>query len=173
MEEYKYIYLCRHAKSDWEAEFRIDHERPISQRGKKNAKQLREFLEEKKIQFDISYISDSKRTLETYAILKKNIELFKEVIITSQVYESNFATFFNLIENTEDSKQSILFLGHNPELEEFANHLILKQNSIPDISFFHKFATSSILSLAIECNSWKDIKSNRAKIVFFWTPTKS
>ncbi|KPA31616.1 Uncharacterized protein AMR50_3808 [Leptospira interrogans] len=31
----KRIHLIRHSKSDWETEFKSDHERPLSERGKK------------------------------------------------------------------------------------------------------------------------------------------
>ncbi len=171
MEETKLIYLIRHSKSDWEAPFQIDLERPISDRGKKNAKELRKFLSDKKIQFDISYISHSKRTLETYSILKKE-NLFKEVKITKEVYEASPERLFELVKNTPDELNSILFLGHNPELEEFANELILRKNSPTEFSLFQKFTTSSIICLNLKITSWKHIHTESAKIQFFWTPSR-
>lgn len=171
MEESKSIYLIRHAKSDWEAPFQIDLDRPISERGKKNAKELRNFLHEKKINFDISYISHSKRTLETYSILKKE-NLFKEIKISKEVYEASPERLFELVKNTPDEKNSILFLGHNPDLEDFANELILRKNINSDFSLFQKFTTSAVICLNLKITSWKHIHTEAAKIQFFWTPTK-
>ena len=71
MDSLKTIFLVRHAKSDWAAEFRLDHERPISERGRKNAKSLREFLKERNLKIDIAYVSDAKRTIETLDIVNK------------------------------------------------------------------------------------------------------
>lgn len=168
----KTIYLMRHSKSDWESDFKIDHERPLSERGKKNAKELRKFLVDRKIKFDISYISDSKRTVQTYEILKKEVH-FSEVKISSKLYETNFTTLYDLIKQTDDKLNSILLLGHNPELEEFANHLILRQNSNLEKSFFQKFPTSALLSLTLNIAHWELISTTAAKILYFWIPTKS
>jgi phosphohistidine phosphatase len=172
MQEMKTIYLMRHCKSDWESDFKIDHERPLSERGKKNAKELRKFLVDRKIHFDISYISDSKRTIQTFEILKKEVH-FSEVKISSKLYETNFTTLYDLIKQTDDKINSILLLGHNPELEEFANHLILRQNSNLEKSFFQKFPTSAFLSLSLNITHWELVSTTAAKINYFWIPTKS
>ncbi|HMW03505.1 MAG TPA: histidine phosphatase family protein [Leptospiraceae bacterium] len=172
MDSLKTIYLLRHAKSDWEAEFRFDHERPISERGRKNAKALRNFLQDRNFQVDKAYVSDAKRTIETLEIINKDKDLFKEIEITHLLYEANFGIFFNLITTTEDSCNSILFLGHNPDLEELANQLMLRQNAYKEFSFFQKFGTSSIIGLAFPISSWKNISEYPGKLTLFWTPAK-
>lgn len=173
MDSLKTIFLVRHAKSDWAAEFRLDHERPISERGRKNAKFLREFLKERNLKIDIAYVSDAKRTIETLEIVNKKEELFRNVKVTHLLYEANLGIFYNLITSTEDNYNSILFLGHNPELEELANQLILRQNAYKDFSFFQKFSTSSIIGLSFPISSWKDISTVSGKLILFWTPVKS
>ena len=172
MDSVKTIYLLRHAKSDWAAEFRLEHERPISERGRKNAKSLRSFLKERGIRVDLAYVSDATRTVQTLEIVNKNQELFREVEITSMLYEANQGVLYNLITSTEDKHNSILFLGHNPELEELANQLILRQNAYKDFSFFQKFSTSSIIALSFSISSWKDISTSPGKLTLFWTPVK-
>jgi phosphohistidine phosphatase len=172
MDSFKTIYLVRHAKSDWTAEFRLDHERPISERGRKNAKSLRSFLKERGIRIDLAYVSDAVRTVETLEILNKNREILRNVEVTHLLYEANLGIFYNLITSTEDTHNSILFLGHNPELEELANQLILRQNAYKDFSFFQKFSTSSIVGLSFPISSWKDISTAPGKLTLFWTPVK-
>ena len=172
MDSVKTIYLLRHAKSDWTAEFRFDHERPISERGKKNAKSLRSFLKDRGLRIDMAYVSDAKRTVETLEIVNKNNELFKNVEVTHILYEANLGIFFDLISNTDDSYNSMLFLGHNPELEELANQLILRQNAYKDFSFFQKFSTCSIVGLSFPITSWKHISTYPGKLTLFWTPVK-
>lgn len=172
MDSLKTIYLVRHAKSDWTAEFRFDHERPISERGRKNAKSLRNFLKERNVNIDLAYVSDAKRTMETLEILNKKEDLFRNVQVTHLLYEANLGIFYNLITTTEDKYNSILFLGHNPELEELANQLILRQNAYKDFSFFQKFSTSALVGLSFPISSWKDISTVSGKLILFWTPIK-
>ena len=121
---------------------------------------------------DLAYVSDATRTVQTLEIVNKNQELFREVEITSMLYEANQGVLYNLITSTEDKHNSILFLGHNPELEELANQLILRQNAYKDFSFFQKFSTSSIIALSFSISSWKDISTSPGKLTLFWTPVK-
>jgi len=46
------LYVMRHAKSSWDHSNLDDHERPLSKRGKKNAKKICEFFVKKKYKFD-------------------------------------------------------------------------------------------------------------------------
>ena len=46
------LYVMRHAKSSWDYPNLDDHERPLSKRGKKNAKMICEFFVKKKYKFD-------------------------------------------------------------------------------------------------------------------------
>ena len=64
------LYVMRHSKSSWNDDNIEDFERPLSNRGKKDIKLIIAFLRKKKITFDLAYISSSKRTKQTFKILK-------------------------------------------------------------------------------------------------------
>ena len=172
MENFKTIHLLRHAKSDWEAVFLKDQDRPLSERGKKNAKELRNFLKERKIRIDLAYVSEALRTVETLNIINKDKDIFKEVNITPMLYEANFSVFKDLILNTGENIKSVLLLGHNPDLEELANQLLLRQNAVKEFSFFSKFPTCAFISFSCSVNSWKEFFNEPAKLSLFWVPVK-
>ena len=69
----------RHAKSSWDHPNIDDHERPLSKRGKKNAKKICEFFVKKKYYFDCILVSSSKRTVKTLKILLKKIDKPKKI----------------------------------------------------------------------------------------------
>jgi phosphohistidine phosphatase len=166
----KFVYLLRHAKSDWDTPFVHDHERGLSARGKENIQFLRRFLDSKKISIDMAYISDSKRTQETFLKLNKDQEFIKSPIVLPELYEADSQTFYKLMKNTPPTVESLIFLGHNPELEEFANALLGNSNSE---SFFQKFPTCSLLCLGFDIEFWNELnESHKGKIVFFFTPSK-
>ena len=56
----------RHAKSSWDDLSINDFDRPLTKRGKKNAKMICEFFVKKKFEFDYALISSSKRTKKTF-----------------------------------------------------------------------------------------------------------
>lgn len=166
----KYIYLLRHAKSDWDTPFLTDHERGLAVRGEKSVQVLRKFLESKEIQIDVAFVSDSRRTQETYLKLNKNNEIIKAHVVVPELYEASLDIYYDLIQNTPNVTESILFLGHNPELEGFANSLLGNQDFE---SLFHKFPTCACLCLSYDVEFWTEIiSSKKGKLVFYFTPSK-
>lgn len=166
----KYVYLLRHAKSDWNTPFKTDHERGLAPRGIKSIQLLRKFVRFKKIEIDFAYISDAKRTQETYYRLTKNMNFVKDYQVIHELYDTNSKTYFQLLNNLANSLESLLFVGHNPEIEEVANLLLGNTKSA---SLFHKFPTCAFLGVSFEASSWVDIKeTSKGKLMFFFTPSK-
>ena len=61
----KSLYLLRHGKSDWDADFDRDRDRPISGRGRKAARKIARLMKERGIRPDIVLCSDALRTRQT------------------------------------------------------------------------------------------------------------
>ncbi len=167
----KQIHLIRHSKSDWETEFKSDHERPLSQRGKKNARFLRKYLEKIEFKTDLFLISDSKRTIDTFKIITKNRNLSLETTTTKDLYESDSEDILTTIRSLNWKFEDIALLGHNPSIEEIANKLIRgNEDSSFSESMFLKFPTSGFLSIQIKAESWEEVGKLPGKIIRFWIP---
>ncbi|MCG7859804.1 histidine phosphatase family protein, partial [Flavihumibacter sediminis] len=61
----KTIYLVRHAKSSWGDLTQPDFDRPLNERGQKNAPEMARRLLDKQIQIDAFVTSTAKRALQT------------------------------------------------------------------------------------------------------------
>ncbi|MBM9576699.1 histidine phosphatase family protein [Leptospira sp. 201903070] len=167
----KQIHLVRHAKSDWESEFKSDRERPLSDRGKKNARFLRKYLERIDFKTDLFLISDSKRTLDTYKILTKNKDVSPETKVTEKLYESDSEDILVKLRELNSKFESVALLGHNPGMEEIANRLIRGNEDLAlSESILFKFPTSGFLSIQVDIDSWGEIGKVPGKIIRFWIP---
>lgn len=120
----KQIHLIRHSKSNWETGFKSDHGRPLSEKGKKNARSLRKYLEKIGFKIDLFLVSDSKRTVDTYKIITKDRVLSSETKITEKLYESDSEDILTMIRKLNLRFKNVALLGHNPGIEEIANRLI-------------------------------------------------
>ncbi len=162
--------MVRHSKSDWDTPFERDHDRGLSLRGIKNAKSLRKIFKLYGIFPEKAYISDARRAVETFKILNRRKELLSNFLITHELYDCNASQYLEIIKDLSNDIQSVLFLGHNPEMENLANILIGGANH----NLFQKYATSSFLSITFERDEWKYIAElPNGKINFFWIPPKS
>ena len=63
----KTILLLRHGKSDWDADFTDDHERPLAERGEKGARKMGRFLTTSRSVPDRAITSSATRTRQTLA----------------------------------------------------------------------------------------------------------
>ena len=82
------LYVMRHSKSSWNEHNINDFERPLSKRGRKDIKLIIAFLKKKKITFDLACVSSSKRTKQTFKLLKKKIKIEKE-LFSKKLYLSD------------------------------------------------------------------------------------
>ncbi|NCU46555.1 MAG: hypothetical protein EBX83_04690, partial [Candidatus Fonsibacter ubiquis] len=107
------LYVMRHSKSSWNDHNINDFERPLSNRGKKDIKLIIAFLKKKKITFDLAYISSSKRTKQTFKILKNNISC-KKIIYSKKFYLCSESFILNTIKNIKKKYKNILIVNHEP-----------------------------------------------------------
>ena len=64
----KTLFLIRHAKSSWDSTVTLDFERPLNERGKKDAPEMAERLFNKKISIDAGVSRPAKRAKKTAEI---------------------------------------------------------------------------------------------------------
>lgn len=163
----KSLYLLRHAKSDWDAVYDTDHDRPLSKRGRQNAEELKEFLEKRKLSFPLCLVSTSRRTRQTLEILEESKKLkFYKILKDPQIYEANYTALINHLQEISEDYAEILLIAHNPGLEELANGLLQTR------SLFQKFPTSAFLSLHLDIHSWRELKNCEARLGFYWIPSR-
>jgi phosphohistidine phosphatase len=160
------LYVMRHSKSSWNDHNISDFERPLSSKGRKDIKFIIKYLKKKKIKFDFAYVSSSKRTTQTFKLLKKKVKI-KKKILSKNLYLTDENKIFNIIKNTKKNYKNILLVNHEPACKNLVNKLIKK-------NYFlfkgKKFSTSAITKITFSIKKWKKIKERSGKLVFFKRP---
>jgi phosphohistidine phosphatase len=160
------LYVMRHSKSSWNDHNINDFERPLSNRGKKDIKLIIAFLKKKKITFDLAYISSSKRTKQTFKILKNNINC-KKIIYSKKFYLCSESFILNTIKNIKKKYKNILIVNHEPCCKNLVLKLIRKNK----LSFIKKkFSTSAIAKLVFSIENWENLKNYSGNLTLFKTP---
>jgi len=112
------ITLMRHAKSSWEDTQLDDHDRPLNSRGRKDAPTMAQRLLARGCTPDQIYCSSAVRTRETAAVLLKTHNVPPTSLeIVDALYLASPATIRAILEDTHDSIQHLMVIGHNPGLE--------------------------------------------------------
>jgi phosphohistidine phosphatase len=104
----KTLLLIRHAKSDWNDPLLKDFDRPLNERGKKDAPEMGQRLIDKKIKIDAFISSPAKRAKKTAELIAKEYDIRKDdIIFMDQLYHAEPAAFLEVISQTNDDYKHI------------------------------------------------------------------
>ena len=159
----KQLLLVRHAKSSWDDLGMNDFDRPLNDRGKRDAPVMAERLSNKKIKVDAFISSPAKRAARTAKIFAKEFKTKKDdIIYKTELYLASENIFYDVIAKTDDEFESIAVFSHNPGLTDFANDLTeIKIDNVP---------TCGVFAVKIDAKHWADIKDAKKEFWFFDYP---
>ena len=160
----KTLLIIRHAKSSWDIGSLSDFERPLNDRGKKDAPEMAKRLLNKKILIDVFISSPAKRA-------KKTAEFFcsvynrkeEDIIFISALYHASATTFYETVEQINDTFTSAALFSHNPGITTFANELIQSVN-------IDNMPTCGIFAIKIDSDNCKDFRKSKKELLFFDYP---
>lgn len=149
------LILLRHAKSDYPAGV-VDHLRPLSERGRRNAATIAERLRAYIAPADtsVAVVSTAVRAQQTWSIVSQSMDI--EHWNDSSLYLAEPMTLLE-VASTIDVGVGIV-VGHNPGLEELARAVESPEDlsDVPSgVMLKHKFPTSAFAVLDCECQSWR------------------
>lgn len=156
----KTLFLIRHAKSDWSINV-PDFDRPLNERGKKNAPKMANFLKNLGVRIDSFVTSPAKRALTT---CKYFAEVFENENITKieKLYDASSSDFLEVIENLSNEIENVAIFSHNNGITYFAN-------SLTNENIVH-LPTCAVVGFKIETENWQDFKNSKKEFLFFYTP---
>ena len=158
----RYIILFRHGKSDWNANYASDHERPVSKRGIKAAKKMGRYLSNIDQVPGLIISSTALRALNTAEIAINAGKWSSKLVLEKQIYESNVETLISIISKQSNEYNSICLVGHEPTFSSF----IERCNN----STWSRFPTASMAQINFNINSWYDIDLKFGSLVWLIRP---
>ena len=106
----KKLFLIRHAKSSWEDFNLDDFDRPLNNRGEKDAPFMGKLLKKKKPKPDLIISSPALRTKLTAQIMAKEIGYDDKIVFDKTIYEAPLSNLKRAINNIDNSFNSIVFV---------------------------------------------------------------
>ena len=104
----KSLLLIRHAKSDWGDLTLKDFDRPLNDRGKRDAPVMAHRLLDKKIKIDAFISSPAKRARKTAELFASQYKRDKkDIIFFDKLYLADTEAFFDVISQTDDDYSTI------------------------------------------------------------------
>ena len=156
----KTILLIRHAKSSWDDPSMTDFDRPLNERGKKNAPEMAIRLHDKGIRLDMLVSSPAKRAKQTAKAFQKILGIDKLEFV-DELYLASPSAFAKVVASLPSKANAVAIFSHNPGITEFANSL--SATRIDDMP------TASIFAVNADVADWADFSAH-SKFWFFDYP---
>jgi phosphohistidine phosphatase len=161
----KTLLIIRHAKSSWADPGQTDIERPLNDRGKKDAPEMAKRLKDQKLKIDLFVSSPAKRAHKTAKFFAEEFGAAKDdILIVKELYEAAATTFYKVVANFKDKHNTIALFSHNPGITDFVNTLTNVQ--------IDNMPTCAVFAVSIPGNSWSAFKEAEKNFLFFDYPKK-
>jgi len=159
----KTLLLVRHAKSSWDQPGLSDFDRPLNDRGKKDAPAMAKRVKEKGIGLDHLISSPAKRAKKTAKYFAEEFGLKKEdVTLVEGLYGATQTEFLQAIKEIDDSYTKVALFSHNPGITDLASSLTnVRVDDMP---------TCAVFALQIETDKWEDFTGAEKNFLFFDYP---
>jgi len=147
----KTLFLVRHAKSSRAEPVLSDKDRPLAERGERDAPEMAGRLARRGVNPDLIISSPAYRALATAKIIAKALDYKrKNIEIDDRLYPGQVSELLRMIRALDDTLERVMLLGHNPALAELAHHLSHAITRMP---------TCAVVELGFDAKSWSEIHS--------------
>lgn len=157
----KHIFLMRHAKAEKSGAYFSDFERPLCPKGKEDAKNAGIFLSKLENPPQKLFFSPSLRTVQTFELINESLRDKIPISESSDLlYSKGSEGYLKLIAKIEPSINSIMVIGHNPDIEEVCSLVCGKTGAFLD------FHPASVCLIEIELKIWENLYSGRGNLLW-------
>ena len=161
----KTLFLVRHAKSSWDDTALPDKDRPLNDRGKRDAPKMGERLAKRDVKPDLILSSPAVRALKTAEIIAKKLDYKrKDIVVDDRLYAVEADDLLDVIHKLGDKLERVMLFGHNPELTELAHRLSSEITHMP---------TCAVAEFTFDAKSWSNIGKDKPAKVALEYPKKS
>lgn len=161
----KTLFLIRHAKSSWDNSALPDQDRPLNDRGRRDAPKMGERLAKRDVKPDLILSSPALRALRTAEIIAKKLDYRrKDIVVNEGLYAVEADDLLDVIHQLGDQMERVMLFGHNPELTELAHRLSGEITHMP---------TCAVVEFTFDATSWSKIGTIKPAEVLLDYPKES
>lgn len=159
----KELLIIRHAKSSWNNAFSGDFERPLNDRGHRDAPRMAEKMKLRGVNIQAFLSSTANRALTTATYFAEAYGKTKtDILLLPQLYHAPELVFYKVIKTIPADITTAAVFSHNPGITEFVNGLTeTRIDNMP---------TCGIFAIQSESNSWEDFSTAKKRFWFFDYP---
>lgn len=159
------LYLVRHAKSSWSHPGLRDHDRPLNDRGLRDAPRMAKLLVEQHSEKpDMLVSSTAKRALSTAHFFAEAFGIGAEAIQREpDIYEAYPQEILRIVSELPESAKTVMLFGHNPTFTALANQFA-------GDDFVENVPTCGVVKIVSTAPDWKSFYEGNSSLTACFFP---
>ncbi len=159
----RFLTLLRHAKSSWADPTLDDFDRPLNERGKRDAPEMGRRMARRGLRPELVLTSPAKRARKTARKAARKLGLEKKrIVLEPELYLAEADAFRSVLARLDPKLHDVLIVAHNPGITEFANALTAAGiDNIP---------TAGVARIRLRGSDWEEALQGRGELVWFDSP---
>ncbi|ARX82527.1 phosphohistidine phosphatase [Streptomyces alboflavus] len=149
-----------------------DHERPLAERGRRDAPVAGRRLAESGIAFDLALCSTAARTRETWKLAVPELTQRPRTVYEDRVYEASPGELIAVLNETPDDVRDLILIGHNPGVHGLADVLSGEAEGDAQVRMNRRGFPTSAFAVLTYTGSWKSLEPGTATLVDYWAPSE-
>lgn len=159
----KTLIVVRHAKSSWSESGISDFDRPLNERGKRDAPEMADRLQKELKKIDLFISSPAKRAKKTAQLFAEKFRYDEgKIVFFPELYLAGPRDFVAAITQTSPEVNSVIIFSHNPGITEFVN--TLTDTRIDDMP------TCAVFIATVNSDKWGDFEKADKEFQLFDYP---
>jgi len=164
------LILLRHAKSSWSNPALPDFDRPLANRGLKDAPLMGKAMAERGIEPELVLCSAARRTRDTLDLVLPELKVEPEVVYDEALYHASPAKMLEILHGVRPGVNRVMLVGHNPELQAFALDLVGAGPKHFRDRLMTKYPTAGLAVINFAAGLWKSVTVNSGTLNLFLAP---
>ncbi len=155
------LVLFRHGKSDWDADFRSDHERPLNGRGARSARLMGKLLAKTGETPTLVLSSTAVRATSTAQAAIKAGNWDVEYRQDHSLYGASPSSMLEYIRALPDRHGSVMLVGHEPTWSGLVSAFTGAHARVP---------TASMVGMRFSSARWVDVRFDGGELLWLLKP---
>ncbi len=157
----KTLYILRHAKSSWDDANLSDFERPLNDRGLRNAPFMGKLMRKKGFEPAVIISSPAERARQTAMLVKDASGFSRDIRFDERIYEASPHSLAQVVSEIADANSSAMLVGHNPGIEGFIRFLT---------GDLEPMATAALAVIDLNIDKWNQVDDGCGKLQDVYRP---
>lgn len=156
----KTLLLMRHAKSDWNADYGADHDRPLNQRGVRSARIIGRVLSARGHSPQLVVTSPAVRARSTASLAKEAGQWVCDIVVEPSLYGSGPDAAIQTASLAPDTDR-LMLVGHQPTWSILVSVLTGDRAEM---------RTGTVAVIDFDFDRWQDLPTARGRVTAAFQP---